>query len=283
MACSCHLIPQLLRYPRRVRRLFATAIVTVAAVVAPPAATAQVPPVPGTSPTGSAPLETFPADLPTGSGPIDAPTGSGPVDAPTGSGPVETLLGDTPPVSTTTGTLPLVPVPSSCTAPPQPDVVFVGTLVERDFRTGRFAIEQIRAGSGPAQGELIDVRYGLDVEYLEVGERYLVSARRDLVLGLLASKIRSPAPLLGGDDVVGVAESDVECPRFDDPIRTLRPDGSAIDSAVLAPLREHSGQLLGTVLVPIGVAVAILAALATLRLAVGGLVRSVGSAVRHPR
>ncbi len=71
------------------------------------------------------------------------------------------------------------------------------------------------------------MRYGLDVEYLEIGTEYLVSARRDPVIGLLASKIRDPAPLLGGDDVVGVAESDVECPRFEDPIRTFLPDGSS--------------------------------------------------------
>ena len=91
------------------------------------------------------------------------------------------------------------------------------------------------------------MRYGIDVEYLEVGTAYLVSARRDPVIGLLASKIREPAPLLGGDDVVGVAESDVECPRLDDPIRTLLPDGSSIDSAVLAPLGEHRTQLVGGV------------------------------------
>ena len=116
------------------------------------------------------------------------------------------------PDATTPGTLPLVPVPSACTAPPQPEIVFVGVLVERDFRTGRFEIVQVRAGSEDpfAVGGLIDVRYGLDVEYLDIGTEYLVSARRDPVIGLLASKIRAPAPLLGGDDVVGVAESDVD-------------------------------------------------------------------------
>ena len=86
--------------------------------------------------------------------------------------------GDTVPDATTPGTLPLVPVPSACTAPPQPEIVFVGTLVERDFRTGRFEIEQVRAGSEDpfAVGGLIDVRYGLDVEYLDIGTEYLVSA-----------------------------------------------------------------------------------------------------------
>jgi hypothetical protein len=191
----------------------------------------------------------------------------------------------TEPGPTTAATLPLVPVPSACTAPPRPDLVFVGTLVERDFRTGRFEIEQMRAGSAEsfAVGGLIDVRYGLDVEYLDIGTEYLVSARRDPVIGLLASKIRAPAPLLGGDDVVGVAESDVECPRFEDPIRTFLPDGSTIDSAVLAPLSENKSRLVAAFLLPIGVAFGIVFLLAALRWGIGGLLRGVASLVRQPR
>ncbi|HEX4982785.1 MAG TPA: hypothetical protein VFV63_13860 [Ilumatobacteraceae bacterium] len=240
------------------RLLLATAILTLAAALTAPAVTrAQDSSVPdGSVPTSAVPAET---------------TGSVP--------------GGTVPDGSTPGTVPLVPVPSACTAPPQPEIVFVGTLVERDFRTGRFEIEQVRAGSEDpfAIGGLIDVRYGLDVEYLDVGTEYLVSARRDPVIGLLASKIREPAPLFGGDDVVGVAESDVECPRFEDPIRTFLPDGSSVDSAVLAPLGEHTTQLIGAVLIPIGVAFAIVFVLATLRWGVGGLLRGVGSVVRHSR
>jgi hypothetical protein len=242
-----------------VRHLLATAIVTLAAALTSPAATsAQESSVPDGSVPTSSPVE----PTTTGSGPADA-------GAPT----------------TTPGTLPLVPVPSACTAPPQPEIVFVGKLVERDFRTGRFEIEQVRAGDDEpfSVGGLIDVRYGIDVEYLEIGTEYLVSARRDPVIGLLASKIRPPAPLLGGDDVVGVAESDVECPRLDDPIRTLMPDGSSIDSAVLAPLEEHSTQLVAAILIPIAVAFGIIFVLATLRWGVNGLVRGIGSMVRHTR
>ena len=193
--------------------------------------------------------------------------------------------GDTTPDATTPGTLPLVPVPSACTAPPRPDIVFVGRLVERDFRTGRFEIEQVRAGSTDpfAVGGLIDVRYGRDVEYLEIGTQYLVSAGRDPIVGLLASKIREPAPLFGNNDVVGVAESDVECPRFDDPIRTLLPDGASIDSAVLAPLGEHKTQLFAAFLIPIGVAFGIVFVLALLRWGVGGLLRGLGTVVRQSR
>jgi len=243
-----------------VRQLLATAIVTLAAALATPAGTsAQESSIPdGSVPTSTPPLE-------------PTTTGSGPTDGGI--------------LTTTPGTLPLVPVPSACTVPPRPEIVFVGTLVERDFRTGRFEIEQVRAGDDEpfSVGGLIDVRYGIDVEYLEIGTEYLVSARRDPVIGLLASKIRPPAPMLGGDDVVGVAESDVECPVLDDPIRTLMPDGSSIDSAVLAPLEEHTTQLLAAILVPIAVAFGIIFVLATLRWGVNGLVRGIGSMVRHTR
>jgi hypothetical protein len=242
-----------------VRQLLATAILTLAAALWMPVVTsAQESP----APDGSTPTTT----------PGDATT--------SGSGPTDSVL-----PTTTPGTLPLVLVPSSCTSPPPPELVFVGTLVERDFRTGRFEIVQVRAGDATpfSVGGLVDVRYGIDVEYLDVGTAYLVSARRDPVLGLLASKIREPAPLLGGDDVVGVAESDVECPRLDDPIRTLLPDGSSIDSAVLAPLSEHSTQLFAAILIPIAVAFGIVFLLATLRWAVTGLFRGIGSVVRHTR
>jgi hypothetical protein len=243
----------LLRYPRRVRRLLATAFLTTTALTALLIA-----------PTESSAQE---SSVPDGSVPTSATPGDSVPDAPT------------------PGTLPLVLVPSSCTAPPQPELVFVGTLVERDFRTGRFEIVQVRAGDETpfSVGGLIDVRYGIDVEYLEIGTDYLVSARRDAVIGLLASKIREPAPLLGGDDVVGVAESDVECPRLDDPIRTLLPDGTSIDSAVLAPIGENKTQLLGAILIPLAVAFGIIFLLATLRWAVTGLFRGIGSVVRHTR
>ena len=171
-----------------VRRLLATAFLTITASTAMLMVSDDSLAQESSPPDGSVPLSALPTDPTTGSVP-----------------------GDSVPDATTPGTLPLVPVPSACTAPPQPEIVFVGTLVRRDFRTGRFEIVQVRAGSeDPFRGRRSDrhPEYGLDIEYLDIGTDYLVSARRDPVIGLLASKIRAPAPLLGGDDVVGVAESD---------------------------------------------------------------------------
>lgn len=175
---------------------------------------------------------------------------------------------------------PLVEVPRGCLVSPLPDVVFVGTLTDRDYRTARFRILQVRAGDPTpfAADDLIDVRYGLDVQFLEVGERYLVSARRDPVLGILASRIRPEPPMFGGDDIVGLVDTDVECPGFEDPARTLFPDGTTVETSVVAPLLERRSQILAAVLVPFAVAFGVVFVFASLRLSVSGLARGAASA-----
>jgi hypothetical protein len=177
----------------------------------------------------------------------------------------------------------IVPVPRGCDAPPLPDVVFVGEVVDRDFRDARFEVDTVRAGDAEqfVVGGRIDVRYGSDVEYLEPGEVYLVSARRDPDLGMLASQIREPTPAFGGDDVVGVAEAEVDCPLIEDPVRTLRPDGTTVESGVFAPLLEERGRLLGALVVPIGVAFAVVFGLALVFGSVRGVFRSVLTAGRR--
>jgi hypothetical protein len=183
------------------------------------------------------------------------------------------------------GTAPLVIVPSGCVSPPPPDLVFVGTLVDRDFRTGRFRIDQVRDGDPTpfAVDDFVDVRYGNAVQYLELDEEYLVGAGVHEDLGVLVSQIRAPAPPFGGDDVIGAAESDVPCPVLEDPIRTLRPDGTSVESGVLAPFFEERTELAGAFLIPLGVACAVIAALASVRLLIGAIARGVGGLARQRR
>lgn len=180
-------------------------------------------------------------------------------------------------------TLPLVPVPAGCTAPPLPHVVFVGTVVDRDYRSVRFEIEQVRAGRPDpfASGNLIDVRYGLDAQYLDDGERYLVSAPVNPELGFLVSRVTEPVADFGGDEVIGVSESDVNCPPFEDPTRTLHVDGTAIEADMLEPFFASRGRILGALLVPLGVGVGAIFVLAMLRLSVSGLAHSIAGASRR--
>lgn len=176
--------------------------------------------------------------------------------------------------------VPMTVVPTGCPQPDLPDVVFIGTLVDRDFRTARFHIDQVRAGDPApfAIAGLIDVRYGHDVQFLEPDSTYLVSASRHPVIGILASRIREPAPNFGGDDIVGLAEPDLDCPELADWVRTLHPDGSEVTTSVLAPLFEQRGRLVGAVVVPLGVAFGVVFLLAMLRVGFDGVVRGVSTA-----
>lgn len=180
--------------------------------------------------------------------------------------------GDTVPV-----TLPLIPVPTGCTPPAAPHIVFVGRVVDRDVRTVRFRIESIRYGRPDpfAGGDRIDVRYGLDAQYLDDRAEYLVSAVVDPDLGVLVSRVTAPIEHFGGDEVIGVSESDVDCPDFEDPMRTIHLDGRDIDAGVLTPFFDARVRILGSLLVPAGVALGAIFLLASLRLSVAGVYRGV--------
>lgn len=182
-------------------------------------------------------------------------------------------------VDATPVTLPLVPVPVGCSAPRLPHIVFVGTVVERDYRTVRFEIERIRSGrSDPfASGNLIDVRYGLDVQYLEHGTTYLVAAVVDPDLGLLVSRVTPPIEHFGGDEVIGVSETDVDCPVYESPMRTLHLDGTPIEANLLEPFFSAKVRILGALLIPLAVAVSVIFLLAMFRLSLAALFNSIVS------
>jgi hypothetical protein len=182
----------------------------------------------------------------------------------------------------------LVPVPVGCAAPPLEQVVFIGTMVLSDTSTARFAIQSIRSGSvaGFEVGGLIDVRYGDEVRFLDVDSTYIVGAGVDPATGVLSSAVRSPAPLFGGNEIAGIDDSDVDCPRLGDPVRTLTIDGTSIESGVLTPLRNAKGDIARAVLQPIGVAFLILVGLAAIKLllfAMGRSLRDLGSEERPAR
>lgn len=182
--------------------------------------------------------------------------------------------GDTVPV-----TLPLVPLPIGCTAPVQPHIVFVGEVIDRDVRSIRYRIESIRYGRPDpfAGGDRIDVRYGLDAQYLDDGREYLVSAVVDPDLGVLVSRVTDPIEHFGGDEVIGVSESDVSCPDAEDPMVTLHLDGKRIDGGVLEPFFGARVRILAALLVPAGFALGAIFLLASLRLSVAGVYRGIVS------
>ncbi len=175
---------------------------------------------------------------------------------------------------------PLVVVPAGCLAPPAPVAVFIGTLAAADTTTARFAVQQIRAGSldGYAVNTIVDVRYDDDIRFLHSGQQYLVGVIPDALRRVLTSKVRVPAPLFGGDAVIGVNDTDVRCPRVEDGVKTLLADGSDVDTGVLAPLTTAKKSLLKAILKPLGVALLVLVVLASMKLLIFAMVR----AVREP-
>ncbi|MCU1360678.1 MAG: hypothetical protein JWN99_1967 [Ilumatobacteraceae bacterium] len=182
----------------------------------------------------------------------------------------------------------LVPVPAGCAAPPVEQVVFIGTMVLRDASTARFAIQSIRSGdaTGFEVGGLIDVRYGDEVRFLDQDSAYVVGAAVDPTTKVLSSTVREPAPLFGGNEVAGVNNSDVQCPQLDDPVRTLRTDGTSVESGVLTPLKNAKWDIARSVLQPIGVAFVVLFGLAAIKLllfALGRSLRDMGGGSRSPR
>lgn len=176
----------------------------------------------------------------------------------------------------------LVPVPAGCAAPAIEQVVFIGTMVLNDATTARFAIDSVRSGSvdGFAVGGLIDVRYGDEVRFLDRDEVYIVGAAVDPELGVLASAVREPAPLFGGNEIAGVDDSDVDCPQVESPVRTLRADATNVESGVLSPLADAKGDLVRAVLQPVGVAFLVLLGLVIVKhllFALGRSLRDLGT------
>lgn len=178
---------------------------------------------------------------------------------------------------------PLVVLPAGCVSPALPMAVFQGTITDAVSTTARFRVERLLAGSleGYLIGDLVDVRYGDETRFLDVGAAYVVGVARSAEDGLLVSTVREAAPLFGGDAVVGVNDSDVECITLDDPVRTLMPDGTAVDTGVLAPLRGNSKSLAGAVLRPLLIVFGVLLALVVVKhllFGIGRALRDMGDA-----
>ncbi len=161
----------------------------------------------------------------------------------------------------------LISVPAGCPVPLAADVAFVGTAVAKDFEKVRYEIAQLRAGSitGYSIDGLVDVLYLDDAKFVDLDEEYLVGARFDPDFGALFSTVRPAEPLFGGNDVIGLDDTDVECPNIDDPVRTVLPDGTSVDSGVISPLLDDKTTLLATLGVPTAIVFGAMIGLVLLR------------------
>ena len=154
---------------------------------------------------------------------------------------------DTTVVATPTNT-----VPASCVIPAPVRATFVGTIIAADPRTARFRIDQMRGGTleGYEATGLVDVLYEEDVRFLALGDDYIVAVGVNTETGALYSKVRDPEPLFGGSQIIGMDNSDADCPEIEDAVRTLTIDGAPVESGVLAPLSNARGRLARAILLP---------------------------------
>lgn len=178
-----------------------------------------------------------------------------------------------------------VAIPDGCAEPALPDLVFVGTVQQKDFRTARFRIDQLRAGSveGIASNGLVDIRYDIDAKFLDEGRQYLVGASVDPDVGVLVSKVAAAAPLFGGDQVIGRSETENDCPELPDPVRTLLTNGRPIDSGVLEPLDGARDDVARSLLIPTILAAALILGAVSLRWFITGLGWSISRGLRQDR
>lgn len=170
-------------------------------------------------------------------------------------------------------------VPASCTVPEALRSVFVGEVsrIEANFVLYDVVSERYGTVGDLVRNGVLTVRYPIDdVQYLEAGRRFLVGAvaapsgiRGDVPV--LESKVRVPPDMFGGDAVA--AAQRVSCPDYEDPVRTLQPNGDPIDTGLLRPLLRDRAGLLRAVLLPIGAGLGILFLLAATRFLIRGAIR----------
>jgi len=145
-------------------------------------------------------------------------------------------------------------LPAGCVAPRAATATFLGELISSDDLLATFRVVQVRGGSLGAyvNSGLISVRYAdRETLFMEPGKIYLVGAGASELFTTLESKVRAEKELFGGDAVVGIDESDVPCPKFEDPIITLLPNGDLIDSGIFSLITSQPTQLLQVFLLPL--------------------------------
>lgn len=164
--------------------------------------------------------------------------------------------------------------------------VFRGRVINIDEppTTAQFRVLSMLAGTldGHSSVNRVLVVYGQEASFLKIGVEYIVGVRLDPDTGRLISRILRPAPLFGGDAVIGLNDTDLECPRVEDPISTLLGDGSSVDSGVFTPLKDSEKNLVAAVLQPLAIALAILIGLVLVKAFLVAMGRSLRESTGSP-
>ena len=137
----------------------------------------------------------------------------------------------------------------------------------------------------------------LDTLLRGVGESVVTDTKENLVTPLATNNLvvagRGLDPVVApttidpvdfaGDEIIGVSEDDVICPEFDEPVMTLRSDGSPVPAPLLSGLADDRAGVVTALVVPAVVVFVVVALLATLRVSTVGVLAGVARARRRNR
>lgn len=153
--------------------------------------------------------------------------------------------------TTTTSSLPsaVTTVPEGCPGPPPSYGVFIGRLERTEGTAALFTVVQPRSGAFDATsvGTEVRVSYGTDIRFLDSDTVYIVGIALDPATGAPTSSVRDAPDLFGGAELAGSRET---CPEFEQPARTLRLDGTSVDTGVFTGLADTPWMLLAVLAVP---------------------------------
>jgi hypothetical protein len=167
---------------------------------------------------------------------------------PATAGPTATVpLVTTSPPTSSPPPSPVSTIEGACPAFPAPSVVFVGDVVAKGPEVVTFRVTEVREGA--VNAARVDVDFPDDARFLRIGSSYLVVAVQDPESNRLSSKVRRPP----GEELS-------EACTAKDLVLTKDPDGSPIDTGVLAGMRGKWGRALFLLLAPLAVALLVLLA-----------------------
>lgn len=176
---------------------------------------------------------------------------------------VAVVSGATSTTAAVTTTVPsaVTTIPEGCPTRPAAQAVFVGVARRVERSEVAFEVTQLRIGSveGYLSGGLVSVVYGSDSRFIAPGGTYLVGVMADSTTGRLVSSVRDDTSLFGGAEIAG-QDGGRLCPAYENPGRTLHPDGTALDSGMLTELFSRPFSILVAVAVPPVAALAALVA-----------------------
>ena len=153
--------------------------------------------------------------------------------------------------------------------------MFIGKVTNVADESVSFAIQKTITGdaSSYVTGDgTVEVQYGTDAKFVDVGKTYIVGAVTDPFLPILVSKLRATTTTLSAE--LGQTNTGDACPTFEDAIITLNENGTSVDTGVLRPLRENKLLVIAALVLSVALAIGGLVAVVVMQRTRRGIART---------